>query len=196
MIPDRRSSVRIDDYLAFSYKVIPESQYKAELDLFPKTQSGVEQIETKYPFFSCLQDKYNDIEGDITVSDQVVLDLLVNINDKLDSIIQMLGAGQEPNRFNLCLKKPSFVNISGGGLRFLSDKEIKKGSFLKIQICIPAFPSFVISTLAEVIWTEIQSPDRYLIATQFTAIHEDDRDALIHYIFIKQRKSIRKTKGR
>lgn len=193
MESDRRSAVRIDDYIAFEYEILSEYQYKMELEAFPKTSSGVEQIELKYPFFSWIQDKYKEIEGSITIADQVILDLLVSINDKLEFLTRVLANNKEPDKANLCFKKPSYVNISGGGIRFLSDSQIKKGTFLKIRICVPLFPPFVITTLGKVIWTQ-KEEYKYKVGVKFTAIHEDDRDALIHYIFIKQRKLIRKSK--
>jgi len=190
---DRRSAVRIDDYIAFEYEILPEYQYKMELESFPKTSSGVEQIELKYPFFSWIQDKYKEIEGSITIADQVILDLLVSINDKLDFLIRALASDKKLDETNLCFKKPSYVNISGGGIRFLADSEIKKGSFLRIRICVPLFPPFVITTLGKVIWTQ-KEEYKYKVGVQFTAIHEDDKEALIHYIFIRQRKLIKKSK--
>jgi len=192
---DRRSAVRIDDHIPFEYELLSQEQYEKELKDFSKNTSGLDQLELKYPFFSWIQDKYKEIEGDISIGDQVILDLLISLNEKLDSLINILIKDEWPDKKNLCFKKPSYINISGAGIRFVSDHEIKKDSFLKIQICIPLFPAFVIPALGKVTWTKKEGHN-YKIGIKFTAIHEDDRDALIHYIFIRQRKLIRKSKRR
>ncbi len=190
---ERRSAVRIDDYIPFKYELLTEDIYNNELKSFYNSSSGVEQIELKYPFFSWIQDRYIDMEGDISLVEQMVLDLLISINEKLDSLIKSIAKDKLPENQNLCFKQPRYVNISGAGIRFFSDSEIKKGACLKLYICVPLFPPFVISTLGKVVWVK-KEEFKYKIGVKFTAIHQDDKDALIHYIFVKQRKIIKKSK--
>ncbi|RLB12983.1 MAG: hypothetical protein DRG39_00400 [Deltaproteobacteria bacterium] len=192
---ERRSAVRIDDHIPFEYELLSMDQYEKELEDFKEGVSGLEQLELKYPFFSWIQDKYKEIEGEIDIGEQVILDLLVSLNEKLDSLINILVKDTPPDKKNLCFKKSSYINISGAGIRFFSPHKIKEGSFLKLRICIPLFPSFIIPALGKVAWTRKEG-DNYKIGVNFTAIHDDDRDALIHYIFIRQRKRIRKRKDK
>jgi len=190
---ERRKAVRVEDWIPIDYRLLTAQQYEEELKLFPTSQSGVEHIELKYPFFSWKQRRYRE-EEEPNTTEQVILDLLVSLNNKLDSLIRLLKKEKELELEDLCLKEPTYVNISGAGIRFISDQPIKKEAFLKLQICVPLFPSFVIPALGRVAWTE--KKDRgYEIGVEFTAIHEDDRDALIHYIFIRQRRLIRKAKS-
>ena len=190
---ERRCAVRIDDSIPFEYEILSQEEYDKEFKDFYKNSSGLDQLELKYPFFSWIQDKYNELEGEISIKDQVILDLLVSLNEKLDSLIKIILKDERLDKKDLCFKKASYINISAAGIRFFSKDEIKKGSFLKIQICIPLFPAFVIPSLGQVTWTRKEG-DNFKIAVKFTAIHEDDKDALIHYIFIRQRRLIRKSK--
>lgn len=190
---ERRKAVRVEDRLPFEYQVLSEQEYERELKAFPNSPSGVEQIELKYPFFSWHYYTPGESE-EVTVVEQTILDLLISLNNKIDSLIRLLRKEKDMEEEDLCYKDPSYVNISGAGMRFLSPKLIKKGSFLKLHICIPLFPSFIIPALGKVVWTNKKGED-YEIGVEFTAIHEDDRDALIHYIFIRQRRLIRKSKS-
>ncbi len=190
---ERRSAVRVDDYIPINYELLTAQEYEKELKIFPDTQSGVEKIELKYPFFPWL--KYRGREDEeFNTAEHAILDLLISLNNKLDSLIRLLKKEKELEIEDLCLKEPDYVNISATGIRFISDQPIKKGAFLKLQICIPLFISLVIPVLGKVVWTE-KNAHGYVIGVEFTAIHEDDRDALIHYIFIRQRKLIRKAKS-
>ncbi len=190
---ERRNAVRVDDNIPIEYRFLSNQEYKKELKLFFNSQSGVEKIELKYPFFSWLQYRCKEDE-EFNTAEHAILDLLVSLNNKLDSLIRLLKKEKELEIEDLCLKEPTHVNISGAGIRFISDQPIKKGSFLKLQICIPLFPSFVIPVLGQVIWSR-KKENAHEIGVKFTAIHEDDRDALIHYIFIRQRRLIRKAKS-
>jgi len=192
---ERRKAVRINDNIPIDYKLLTDKEYNEELKSFFDSESGVEKIELKYPFFSWLKYRYRGENEEFNTAEQVILDLLVSLNNKLDSLIRLLKKEKELQAEDLCLKEPTRVNISGAGIRFISEQPIGKGSFLKLQICIPLFPSFVIPVLGKVVWTE-KKDQGYVIGVEFTAIHEDDKDALIHYIFVRQRRLIRKSKSR
>lgn len=191
---EKRSSVRIDDYISFDYKILSEEEYREEEKRFKKSLSSVEKIDLRYPFFSRIQEKYREKEGEISFGEQLIIDLLISIADKLDYILKIIAPEKIQFHENPCLKKPSLVNISAGGMRFVSEKEIKKDTPLKIRICIPIFPSFVIEVLGRVVWTKKQDSG-FVVGVRFTLIHEEDREALIHYIFIKQRKFIKESKS-
>jgi len=190
---ERRKAVRIDDCLPLEYKILSKQEYEEELKAFPNSRSGVEQIELKYPFFSWFYYKLNESE-EVSITEQAILDLLISLNNKIDSLIRLLKKEKELAEEDLCYKDPSNVNISGTGIRFSSPQMIKEGSFLKLHICIPLFPSFIIPILGKVVWTN-KKGESYEVGVEFTAIHEDDRDALIHYIFIRQRRNIRKSRS-
>jgi len=187
---DRREYVRIDDYLCFDYQVLTPELYEEEKKKFFQKQSGVEQIRFKYPFIPLFWDEYREEETKISTADQLILNLLMDINEKLDTMIKILSEG-EASKTNLSFKQACYINISGSGLRFITKEKISPGTFLKIHILIPLFPSFVITTLAQAVRSDEREDKKYEIGARFVAIHEDDRDALIHYIFIRQRKLLR-----
>ena len=187
---DRMEYVRIDDYLCFDYQVLTTELYEEEKKKFFQRQSGVEQIKFKYPFIPLFWDEYRKEETKISTADQLILNLLIGINEKLDTMIKILSEG-EASKTNLSFKQACYINISGSGLRFITKEKITPGTFLKIHILIPLFPSFVITTLAQAVRSDEREDKKYEIGARFVAIHEDDRDALIRYIFIRQRKLLR-----
>jgi len=187
---DRREYVRIDDYLCFDYQVLTPELYEEEKKKFFQRQSGVERIRFKYPFIPLFWGEYREEETKTSTTDQLILNLLIGINEKLDTMIKILSEG-EASKTNLSFKQACYINISGSGLRFITKEKITPGTFLKIHILIPLFPSFVITTLAQAVRSDEREDKKYEIGACFVAIHEDDRDALIRYIFIRQRKLLR-----
>ncbi len=186
---DRREAVRIDDYLPFEYEVLQREEYEKEIKMFPKTSSGIEQLELRYPLFCKFQYRYR-IEEEISPTEQAILDLLVIINNKLDTLIRLMKKEIEVE--NTCLKDPAYINISGRGIMFMSKDPIPVGAFLRLRICIPLFPSFVIPALGKVVRCNKRDSSFYEIGVKVTDIHEDEREALRLYIFIKQRRFIQK----
>jgi len=193
MKKDKRKAVRVDDYLPFEYEILSKEEYEKEAKIFPKTNSGIEQLELKYPSFYKLQFKYT-VDEEISPTEQAILDLLIIINNKLDALIRLMKKEIEVE--NTCLKDPSYVNISGMGIMFISKDPIPVGTFLRLRICIPLFPSFVIPALGEVVRCNKKEPLFHEVGVKFAAIHEDDREALIQYIFIKQRRFIQKCRSK
>jgi len=188
---ERRSFVRIDDYLIFDCKILTKKEYEKERELFLKRPSAVEQIKFKYPFLPLgfTGESRKETETEPHTIEQMLLGLLVNLNEKVDTILHLLGHADE-EKASLCLKTPCCVNIGGAGMRFMTQDKMKEGDFLKVNILLPLFPSFIITALAEVKRVK-KVNDFYEIAVSFTDIHEEDREALIHYIFMRQRKLIR-----
>lgn len=95
---ERRIAVRVDDHIPFEYEIVPQDQYKKELKNFSMNSSGLDQLEIKYPFFSWIQDKYKETEKEMDISNQVILDLLISLNEKLDSLIKILIKDEWPDK--------------------------------------------------------------------------------------------------
>jgi len=94
-------------------------------------------------------------------------------------------------------KKPTHqVNLSAGGLRFMSDTEFPQGS--SIELTLRLFPSqTIIFVYARVVRCEAADTGEnknWAIATEFTHFHEVDEEALIKHIHKWQISRLR-TKG-
>lgn len=90
------------------------------------------------------------------------------------------------------------IDISGGGLRFTSDKEHKRGEFVIIEFPVIAQGKKVnLSILSEIILTE-KVPNRvgiYDHRISYTNISNKDREVLIKYIFEEERRYRKNEKG-
>ncbi|MDL1970013.1 MAG: PilZ domain-containing protein [Candidatus Desulfofervidaceae bacterium] len=194
-IEEKRNYLRIDDYLVFEYKILTPEEYVQEKELFFKQSSGVEKIKLKYPFLPLpfFGEKMKEDKTEGSDLEEIFLSLLVGINEKLDNLLQLTGHEQS-SKETLLFKKPCWANISGAGIRFYTEQPLPPESFLKIRILLPLFSSFTITTLGQVVRVEKKEKMPYEVAVNFTDIHEDDREALIHYIFVRQRRLIRAEK--
>lgn len=85
-------------------------------------------------------------------------------------------------------------DISGGGLRFISNNYLKRGERIQtfIDLKIANIP-----TIAEVISTESINNEfyKYEHRAKFIVILEKDREKIIRYIFDEQRRILRKENG-
>jgi len=193
---ERRNYLRIDDCLVFEYKLLTPEEYAQQKELFLKQSSGVEKVKLKYPFLPLpfIGERTREENADGSNLEDIFLGLLISINEKLDHLFQLVGQEHTTEK-TLFFKKPCWTNISGAGMRFFTEQPLDLESFLRIDILLPLFPSFTITALGQVVRVQKKDTDnQYEVAVSFTDIHEDDRDALIHYIFVRQRKLIRTEK--
>jgi len=83
--------------------------------------------------------------------------------------------------------KGTMLDLSGGGIRFLTEEYVEDGSILYVQ---SELPNGDMQTQVRVIRTEKiedSKPQRYCVATEFHEISERDRDRIIRFIFEIQR---------
>ncbi len=190
---EKRQHIRIGDTLVFEYCVLSEDEYRQEKEIFYQQPSGVEKVKLKYPFLS-LPFSGEKVEEQISHSslNQVFLGLLVSINEKLENLLKIMAKSGN-KKCSLHCKEPAFINISGAGIRLITEEFMEPGTKLRIIFLLPIFPTFEIKALGEVVWTKPKE-NKYEVGINFLEIHEDDREALIYYIFRRQRKLIREGK--
>jgi hypothetical protein len=115
------------------------------------------------------------------------------MDKKLNFIIeQMTTPPDQPGR-----SLNDVVELSGSGLKFLSEIPYPEGTLLKMDLIMPGTFEFKVTMIAKVIRTAPQehrekaSTELFSIAVHVAEIDEKARDAIIETIFRKQRKSIR-----
>ncbi|HDZ24061.1 MAG TPA: PilZ domain-containing protein [Desulfobacteraceae bacterium] len=120
------------------------------------------------------------------------------MDKKLNFVIeQMTTPPDQPGR-----ALNEIVELSGSGLRFLSETFYPENTPLKIDLIMPGTFEFKVTLIAKVIridkreTTGRAGTESYSIAVHFTEIDEKARDAIIETIFRKQRKLIRLEKER
>jgi len=138
----------------------------------------------------------------------------------IDEIIEQVPTGSKEETLYRCLKmmdkKLNFVieqmtilpdqpgrtlhdvvELSGSGLKFLSETAYPENTLLKIDLIMPGTFEFKVTLIAKVIRIEKLKPKGkggtgpFAVAVHFTEIDEKARDAIIETIFRKQRKLIR-----
>ncbi|OGP21362.1 MAG: hypothetical protein A2054_08200 [Deltaproteobacteria bacterium GWA2_55_10] len=114
-------------------------------------------------------------------------ELLFDINQKLNILINHVS---EKNGFNI--PEAREVNISGGGLRFLSNDKFESGDRLVLKTFLPTY-AHVIRLRCEVVRCE-PGGKGYEVAVKYTDLDETTRDKIIKYIFARQRKLLRTEK--
>jgi hypothetical protein len=93
---------------------------------------------------------------------------------------------------------PEMVNMSGGGLRFRMPEYTEPGTLVHVDIFLSLLEPRVISVVTKVLrcnemmlfWTK---GNFYSTAMRFHCIEEKDRETIISYIFMEQRRSLQAT---
>lgn len=82
-------------------------------------------------------------------------------------------------------------DISGGGLRFYSDKEFKEGEHIFLDFKLESDDFYIEAVVAR---SSFDSQDlrKYDIAARFLDIGKNNQNKIVEYIFIKQRNLIKK----
>jgi len=107
------------------------------------------------------------------------------VNNKLNYIIDHLMSASGDQR-----PRDDVIEISGSGLKFLTDEALSAGDLLRMDLVMPESLHYQMELLAEVVRVE-PFEEQHLIAANIVAIDEESRDAIIQAVFQKQRQEIR-----
>lgn len=89
--------------------------------------------------------------------------------------------------------KGETVDISGGGLLFVTLDPVEEGQIVELEIGLPGrTPLFCKAKILRILGKTKQDGATSKIILEFTEINEGQRDRIISYIFEKQREWIRK----
>lgn len=166
-----REHVRIDVKVPFSVRLLSDEE----------KQNIISTVIGHYKF---------DIISLKESSDKTLTEWLNTINKKLDSIISLLTI-QQHGFHELPL---SLINISGGGLSFLSEKMFQRGDILEIKLLLDIPIPLGLYLYGEVIRSEKKN-NNFDVAVKFIKINEEIRDCIIRYVLYKEKQIISQTKG-
>jgi len=184
-----RSHLRVDAYIIFTYKKISQEEFSEQKGKYTQNiyPDGERYFYTPYSFLR------DDSES---LSEAVPPDIaneLNSIHKKLDIILKLLMRSEEKNIYN---EKPCAVNLSGSGLKFLTDDDIRVDDYLDIKMVLPISSGILIELLGEVVrCVSIKDEKKNEIAVKFAAINEDEREIIIRYVFKRQRELLRAKEG-
>ena len=181
---DKREYFRIKDRLAIEVRVITDDEFQQLEDAIRYNPTQV--IDKSYDMHF-LKESFSNEEKEKTQ----ILSYLVMIDKKLDMLIDFLYKPKKDELFHTSYME---VEVSGNGIKFFTDLDIHGGDYTEIRIVIPRFPYPKITALAQVLGGEecfVNGIKHCEVITRFIVIHEEDRDLLINYIFVKDRERLR-----
>ncbi len=160
----KREHIRIDDVLPIYYERYREDAEEPEWDIL------FEQIEP-------------------TSKDEARLyELLFDMNQKVNLLVEHLA---EKEGFRIPAAKQ--INISGGGMSFVTKEFFQEGERLLIKLFLPTYPR-LLKLKCEVVRVMKKDDENYRIGLKYVDIDERTRDSLIKYIFARQREHLRRKK--
>jgi hypothetical protein len=187
---EEREFVRIDTHLPLRYQRLNSTEYRLE-----KAHILMDRQARMNPFFQ-LMERWSSQEEQGTRGaelERFAVPVLAAMNEKLDRILAILNPSDP---MALRFEEPQALNISGAGvgLTLLECFPLDTVLALEFFLLFP-FP-LRIKAIGKVNRAEALDlePQQWYTATKFDVIHEEDREAVIRYIFREQRITLR-TRG-
>ncbi len=184
---ERREHFRINDDLFIRYKTIDEEtashlgEKLAYQNTYDDNQDQV-QLRSLQTAFTLLTDQINHTDRDVARA-------LRLLNEKINILGRTLLQSDNHNN-----RKKVEVNLSGGGLGFLSEQEFEAKAPLEIHLELPS-SGVIIQAIAKVISCVKSYPENndapYYLRLAFTQMNEHDRDLLIKHILFRQAEELR-----
>lgn len=199
-----REYVRIDTSLPFKFTVISEDDYNLKREIYIRTKTINRTEVATQPIQVSAGEAVDprllkDIDPDLAKIWTFQIRMLVSIEKKLDMIANLLKAPAASHGNNL--QEGKCKDMSGNGIAFFGNVQLKNGNFIEIKMSLPKLPPIPICLIATVLKSEALPASyancgKYLTAVKFTAINEDDREEIVQFVLEKQREQIRGIKGR
>lgn len=132
---------------------------------------------------------------EIPDSDEITLELLYRqlyeVNLKMDCIMDLLEHRDTPTRKSV---RTECVNISGSGLKCITNQRFATGDIVALRIFLPVAPLTRIHVLGEVTsLTKSETEQNYHAVITFVDIPEGDQDTIIGYVFNRQRELLKRS---
>lgn len=177
---ERREWIRIDDRVLMEYRLVTEGGSTVSVDVNPVTPESIAAAVSK-PTADLLA------RSSETVVDSAVVPWIRKVDYLLEVILNALAVSQPSS---VTMARPMDVNLSGGGIGFVSVQELTAGDQLAIKLILPPFT--LIQTLAKVIRAVPQDDGQgYAIATEFIDLKADDQEHIIRHILQTQSERLR-----
>ena len=170
-LENRREYSRVEAYIPFDTRVVPPEEHKAVWSRV----SGDTTLE-----FASLPE----------IEDKVLAEWFKMINAKLDLITSMLSLQRE----GFCSLPVQCVNVSGGGLSFSSKTKYEMGDILEIRMILSMLRSIALYIYGKVVQVRSQGAD-HQISVKYVAMDDEIREAIIKFVFHRERQIIREKRG-
>ena len=118
---------------------------------------------------------------------EAVINFLIGMSDQLNYIAALLEKNSLDEEFPHTLEG---CRISGSGFAFYAAQPLEIGAYLEILLTLNSLPLKMAGVIGKVVKKE-NTPQGDKYSLQFTRISETNLDAIVHFVFQEQRKSIR-----
>jgi hypothetical protein len=181
---ERRDWLRIDEYLLFDYRLAEEPLEVPTAGPTSVTKDMISVLVNK-PTLDLLARTGESLE------DSPLLPWFSKIDWLLETILTSL-ATIHPG--SVLIPRLTHLNISAGGLSFVSDRPLQADAVLALRFIIPPF--IPIQTQARVIRATPVNDDKlqYKVAVEFTTLTADDQEHVIKHIIRAQAEQLRARK--
>ena len=116
-----------------------------------------------------------------------MLPWIMKVDYLLEVILNALAAAQPSS---VAMARPMDVNLSGGGVGFVSPREFTSGDELELKLILPPF--ILIRSVVRVIRSVAQANGQgFAVATEFVDLKSDDQEHLIRHILHTQAERLR-----
>ncbi len=175
-----RDSVRVDVSFTVTFTLIDEKDYE-NLKIFTLSHRTGDREGDITPYFAA---------GELESLDPTLVKIWLSMNSKLDYVINILRRNETGGKEKEGLCK----DISGKGIKMLYKGDLSAGQYIQLKIRPPTFPPFTVISVGKILRAE-KSPaskeGEIEAAIEFDAIHEDDREEIVSYVFKRQRELLR-----
>ena len=191
---DKREFLRAHENIYLEFRVLSDSE---EADLFHKMSIKSSAIETDSELNEIIRVINIHIES-IQKSSPEIAACLSALDHKIDLLRQL----KYPLHTERIHNEPNHhVNISAGGLSFLTTEKIKTGNILELKLILTPDSHFL-NIYGTVIHTDHTKTDKdntnlelNRIGVKFHHLTEAERDTLVQYSLTRERELIQKNKS-
>ena len=182
---DRREWLRIDERLFLDYRLVDEPACTSPQELPPLTKEMISAL-VKQPTIDLIVREGESLDG------SPLLPWFSKIDWLLEMILTSL-ATIHPG--SVSIPRLTDVNISAGGLSFLSPRPFDVNAVLVLRFIVPPFT--YIQTQGRVIRAVQggQNAAEFKIAVEFTTLTADDQEHVIRHILRTQAEQLRARKA-
>jgi hypothetical protein len=181
---EKRDFVRASLTFDVKFRVVDKEEY--ELSQEKLCQLAPESDESQY-IDDCIDAARLESAG----IDPALLRFLVQLNDKLDSILAAVSKDtSETIRFH----KGTAVDIGGAGMKMAVESPVLVGEFVHIQLLLSRRPLMHIDVYGQVVRVDAPSGECsgfYYLGIKFSDLDVNTRQKIITNIFKRQRQSLR-----
>lgn len=179
-VDERREWIRVDDHLLMEYRLTTDAADTPQTGMPPLTDEMIAAAVGK-PTADLLARS-----GD-TLATSPFLPWIMKVDWLMEVLLRGMAHIQPES---VAIARLTEVNISGGGISFISPRSFHPSDLLALKLILPPFTP--VNTTAKVIRSSpLTGTPGYLIATQYVELSPDDQEHIIRHIIQTQAERLR-----